>query len=69
MARGSANTVGYFVKLSAEVSIMSGPTDKMMTSIMHNYEKLLYPTKMSSRNGRIKSIDVRWEYAGRQFTF
>ena len=64
MARGSADSIGFFLALSAEVTIISDPVQYRMPSIMKNYRSLLFPTKVNSRNGLVQPVDVRWEYAG-----
>ena len=64
MARGSADSIGFFLALSAEVTIISDPVQYRMPSIMKNYRSLLFPTKVNSRNGSVQPVDARWEYAG-----
>jgi len=62
-ARGPADNIGFFLTLSATVSIIEHPEYKMQ-SIMETYARVLFPTKMSGRNGSVQPVDARWEYAG-----
>ena len=63
MARGSADSIGFFLTLSAEVMIISISSVRDAVN-NEKLQSLFISNKVNSRNGLVQPVDVRWEYAG-----